>query len=278
MQDKPHFQSDIWLDEAQPENEFIAEQSYCRGYQVFGELTNKANIIEYWLLLFTGEKPNRLAVSMLKKIAIALANLGPRSEAIRAAMNAGVGGSSAASYLIAALAVGAGQHGGAREVFTLVNGFAQHGCDLQSWLHHIMHPNQDRTREDVWDEYQHIPGFNQHACRCSEGYLTLLEDLCEVASPNGPVYWLKQTREQLETYAGHPLNLSFIVASVMHELALNAEKAELLYLIMILPGAAVHALEAKHQGWKRFPFFGQAIALENDPGVIGPLPNIEDDE
>ena len=49
-------------------------------------------------------------------LALALANPGPRDPMVHAAMCGGVGGSHAAASLIAALAVGAGQSGGAREV------------------------------------------------------------------------------------------------------------------------------------------------------------------
>jgi citrate synthase len=38
----------------------------------------------------------------------------------------------------------------------------------------------------------------------------------------------------------------------------------MLFLLLRLPGAAVHALEQKDYGHKKFPFF--RIELENDPG------------
>jgi citrate synthase len=38
----------------------------------------------------------------------------------------------------------------------------------------------------------------------------------------------------------------------------------MLYLLLRLPGAAVHALEQRDGGYKNFPFF--SVELENDPG------------
>jgi citrate synthase len=47
-------------------------------------------------------------------------------------------------------------------------------------------------------------------------------------------------------------------------LGCTPEQGEMLFLLLRLPGAAVHALEQKHTGYKNFPFF--QIELENDPG------------
>src|SRR5690606_40818314 len=51
---------------------------------------------------------------------------------VRAAMNAGVGGSTRASALMAALAVGAGNLGGGREVYLCVALWQSLGSDLRS--------------------------------------------------------------------------------------------------------------------------------------------------
>ena len=40
----------------------------------------------------------------------------------------------------------------------------------------------------------------------------------------------------------------------------------MLYLMLRLPGAAVHALEQRKMGWKKFPFYSSAIELDDDPG------------
>ena len=42
----------------------------------------------------------------------------------------------------------------------------------------------------------------------------------------------------------------------------------MLYLMLRLPGAAVHALEQEKLGWRRYPFFNDGLKLTNDPGPV----------
>ena len=42
----------------------------------------------------------------------------------------------------------------------------------------------------------------------------------------------------------------------------------MLFLLLRLPGAAVHALEQKKLGWRKYPFFGDGLTLTNDPGPV----------
>ena len=107
----------IWKEEPEPDNPFAAAKCYCAGYDVYGEILQNATWIEYLYLLFKQERPSKEEAQLLEKIAIAIANPGIRSHSVRAAMCAGVGGSTAASALIAALATGAGNYHGSREIF-----------------------------------------------------------------------------------------------------------------------------------------------------------------
>jgi citrate synthase len=55
-----------------------------------------------------------------------------------------------------------------------------------------------------------------------------------------------------------------VAAAAMIDLGFSPGEAEMLTLLLRLPGAAAHALEQGRQGFRRFPFF--SIELENDPG------------
>lgn len=272
--DRTNFQSRIWKDVADPQDPFTASESHCLGYNVFEQLVNKASLTEYMLLLFIEEKPSIEQVQMFDSLAVAIANKGPRDPAIRAAMNSGVGGAPGAAYLISALAVGAGEYGGAHEIGFLVDFYHSNGLNLESWQELLKNPNQNRAREDIWDPFEHMPGFNQHGVSTPKTLKSLLKRLNRVGELPA-ITWLIQNRESLENIVGYPISISLIVATVFYELGLSREKAELLYLLLILPGAAVHALEAKKQGWKQFPFFGQSIELEDDPGKKGELPELK---
>src|SRR5690242_8530481 len=111
-----YMQSRIWLEEPEPDNPFAARAAYCHGYDVYGEMLGRSGWADMFFLLFRGEAPTRTQRSMLEILAVALANPGPRDASVHAAMCGSVGGSAAAASLMAALAVGAGSSGGAREI------------------------------------------------------------------------------------------------------------------------------------------------------------------
>ena len=107
--EKDVIHSRIWYEEAEPDNPFAAARCFAAGYDVYGDVLHKAGWIEYLWLLFHGERADAGQARQLERLAIALANPGPRDHSVRAAMNGGVGGSTSAACLMAALGVGAGQ-------------------------------------------------------------------------------------------------------------------------------------------------------------------------
>jgi len=50
----------------------------------------------------------------------------------------------------------------------------------------------------------------------------------------------------------------------------------MLFLLLRLPGAAVHSLEQKKLGWRKYPFFGDGLTLTNDPGPKQPKTTIQE--
>jgi citrate synthase len=245
--------SRIWNEIPEKDNPFAASVCLCRGYDVFNDLLHHAGWSEYIYLLFIGEKPNKRQAQLLESIALAVANPGIRDHSVRAAMNGGVGGSTNAASLIAALAVGAGQLGGAREVLAAVNYWKSCGCDLSLWSDALAMKDEE-SLADVWVEMEYPAGFDPYGKNCSRPVLQLLEHLSKIF-PNGNLSWLRENRPALEAVAGIPLALSGVVAAGFSDLGLSSDQAEMLYLILRLPGAAVHALEQKQYGWRRFPFY-----------------------
>ncbi len=262
---KPNYQSSIWLEHAEDEDPFATKSCYCHGYDVIGEILPHASWSEYIYLLFKSERPNASQAFLFEKIALVVANPGMRDLSVRAAMNAGVGGSTAASSLIAALGVGAGQYGGAREVFSLVEQWRGNRNDLNKWKEFIASPNRNVSRIDVWEQYEHVPGFEPNATKCASVALQTLNYLSKI-SPNKNLTWLKENRPALEIMAEQPLSLSGIIACALHDLEFEPKQSEMLYLLLRLPGAAVHSLEQEKLGWQKFPFFGKETHLTDDPG------------
>lgn len=261
------YHSNLWMEEPEDTNPFAAKRCYCSGYDVYGQVVPQASWFEYLLLLFCGERPTREAVNLIEKLAMVLANPGPREASVRAAMNAGVAGTNHSSALMAALAVGAGQYGGAQEVATLVRLWDECGQDAGKWKKRLFSPEVDE-RADIWLPMEHAPGFDPNGEFTPTPVRQALEYLVELAPTDGALAWLKNHYPELEEAIDYPLAMSGVAAAAFVDLNLNEDQATMLYLILRLPGAAAHAIEQKHMGWKKFPYYGAAIELADDPGPI----------
>jgi citrate synthase len=250
----------IWREDPEPDNPFATRSAYCRGYDVFGQMVGNARWVEMLFLLFRDELPSPAALDMLEALAVALANPGPRDASVHAAMCGGVGGSTAAASLIAALSVGAGRYGGAHEVFDAMGVWAACGTDLASWASHAAADPSDAV--GIWPAGEHPPGFDPHGVSTPTVVCQLLSTLARIGATPG-LAWLADHRPDLEAIAGLPLAISGVAAAAFADLGFTPEEGEMLYLLLRLPGAAAHALEQARYGHKKFPFF--AIELENDP-------------
>lgn len=267
---KESIRSRIWREEPEEDNPFAAAACYCHGYDVYGDLLGKASWVEYLFLLFVGERPTREQARLLEDLAVGIANPGPRDHAVQAAMNGAVGGSHSAACLMAALAVGAGQLGGAREVSLAMDIWSSCGTDLEAWRSRLTDPPREE-RADVWPEMEHPPGFDPHGASCAMPVRQLLLHLSRLA-PAPALNWLDANRTGLENIAGCPLALTGVAAAALHDLGLTSQQGEMLFLLLRLPGAAAHALEQSEYGFRHFPFYRHAIHLEDDPGPYGQPP------
>ncbi|AGS39373.1 MULTISPECIES: citryl-CoA lyase [Cycloclasticus] len=254
----------IWFEEEEPDNPFAAKTSYCSGYDVYGDLLGKISWPEYIFLLFKLEKPLPWHSKLLEAIAIAIANPGPRDLGVRAAMNGGVGGSTAASCLMAALAPSAGKNGGAREVYQVMRLWQQCEFELTQWKQSLSN-YQDEEEIEVWPASEHTPGFDPYGASCATPVLQTLDHLTSIYS-DGALSYLSANRQIFEKAADAPLGMTGVIAAAFTDLGFTDEQAEMLYLLLRLPGAAVHSLEQKKLGWRKYPFFGNGLTLTNDPG------------
>ncbi len=215
--------SKIWSETPQPDNPLAAAECYCGGYNDYGDLIKNASFIDYLFLLFklTAPKPHQSAI--LSSLAVALANPGPRDHSVRAAMNAGVGGSTHPAALIAAISVGSGNLGGAREVFHCMEYWQHCQIDLSSWLQVIKEPPQE-GRMDVWSPMEHTPGFDPHGVTCPKPVQQTLAHLFEVGQ-TPCLTWLQANREQLERAVGYPLAFSGVAAAAFYDDLLKIDRS-----------------------------------------------------
>jgi citrate synthase len=228
-------------------------------------MLGRASWVEMLYLLFRGEAPSSREADLLEALAVALANPGPRDPAVHAAMCGGVGGSTAASCLIAALAVGAGQLSGGREVFLAIEAWSACGTDLGAWQRRLTAPPGNQA--SIWPEPAHPPGYEPQGVTTATIVKQTLSQLA-VLSPGSRLPWLEKNRLPLEATTGFPLALSGVAAAAIADLGFTPEQGEMLHLLLRLPGAAAHALEHKQYGHKKFPFF--ALSLEDDPAKEAP--------
>ena len=256
--------SKIWHEEPEQDNPFVAAKCFCAGYDVYGEILTHASWAEYLYLLFKLDRPQQWQADLLERIAVAIANPGIRSHTVRAAMCAGVGGSTAASALMAALSVGAGKLEGARDVYLMMNWWNECGEDIEKWKTMFVNPNELK-RAEVWGEIEHTPGFDPNGVSCATPVKQTLKELAKF-SQGTKLNWLLNHRNELENSTQIPLAMSSVIATAFVDLEMTPEQGEMLFLLLRLPGAAVHALEQKEYGWKKYPFFGPALKIENDPG------------
>lgn len=253
----------IWCEEPEADNPFATRTAWCRGYDVYGDMLGKARWVEMLYLLFREEAPAPAAADLLEALAVALSNPGPRDPAVHAAMCGGIGGSTAAACLMAALAVGAGQLSGGREIFLAMQAWAVCGTDLERWRHHITAPATTAT--SIWPQTGHLPGFDPHGVSTATTVLQTLACLARL-SPERHLPWLSIHRPNLEAAAGLPLTLTGVAAAALADLGFTPEEGEMIHLLLRLPGAASHALEQRHQRYKNFPFF----SVEQSTGTEKP--------
>lgn len=243
--------SRIWREDPEPDNPFATRAAHCRGYDVYGEMLGQARWVEMLYLLFHDEPPTESQADMLEALAVALANPGPRDASVHAAMCGGVCGSTAASSLMAALAVGAGQLSGGREVFLAVEGWAECGTDLDAWRQRLA--GLEPIPGSIWPAPEHSPGFDPHGVSTATSVKQTLACLAKYDAGTC-LPWLQQNLNAMERAAGHPLALSGVAAAALADLGFSPEQGEMLHLLLRLPGAAAHALEQRPLGYKKFPF------------------------
>jgi citrate synthase len=259
---KDQVRTRIWQETAEPGDAFSTRVARCHGYDVYGALVGQARWVEIVYLLIRGERPSCTEADLLEALAVALANPGPRDPSIHAAMCGGVGGSTAASCLIAALAVGAGGAGGSREVLRCMNDWVAFGTDLPQWRSALQALRPETQR--AWRAPEQAPGFDSRVARRTLAVAQTLHALAKFGQPSGALAWLVATADELEAAASGALNMAGVAAAALHELGFSPEEGEMLHLLLRLPGAAAHAMEQAQYGHKAFPFF--ALDLQVDAG------------
>ncbi len=250
----------IWLEEAAASHPFITEKQFLRGYDVQQDLLPNISWHSYLYLLFFNELPEKNQLRLFEVLSIALANPGPRDHSVLAAMTAGAAGATQAASLISALAAGAGVAGGAREIFYLYQAWQECGLKVEQWLEYLpqfewAHPGE------TFAKVEHLLGFLPYEGVHAHWVHAALHQLVQLpgAEKFNHLQWLYQHYVHLEKMLDSTLAITLVASAAFLDLQLNAEQAELLFLLLRLPGAAAHAYEQRILGITEFPFWPQGI-------------------
>lgn len=152
--------------------------------------------------------------------------------------------------------------GGGREIFLSVENWNLCNFDIELWKEQIANLDTNQAEVDIWHPIEHVPGFDPHGASCSQPVRHGLQYFVQVF-PGKSLEWLQNNREELEKEAGLPLSMAGVAAAVFYDLEFSSAQAEMMYLLLRLPGAAVHALEQESLGWNQYPFFKDGLKLKD---------------
>jgi len=234
----------IWDETPDPRSPFLGRSVRLHGYDYYGELLGHARWIEVLWLLFVGEAPSPAQAALLERLAVALANPGPRDPSVHAAMCGGIGGSRPAAQLMATLAVASGEHGGAGELRRA----------MLAWQGDPAPADLATRLAAQADAENHWPGFSPLSRDTSD---TVIQCLARLGT-SPLARCLAQLREQATTLcqaARCGLSLTGVAAATFADLGLSPDQAEALFLLLRLPGALAHGVEQSGHTHKQFPFF-----------------------
>lgn len=238
-------------------NAFLTEKRYLAGYDIEA-LTSKVNYIESLYLLFKQELPSPQQTMLLNALFVALINAGPRDEAVRASMAAGVSKTRAEHLLPIGLTVLGGANNGAQTVERAYSFIEQHVNEIQSdnndlniklldnaiakLLNEI--PNVNNINPELMVQY--CPGFGQHYGDIDKLTARLSQSVFEIM-PNSIIFsWCKTFNQKLNKYnlGISPIGLA---AAVFLELELGARESTGLYQLLRAPGILAQGMEQTHK-------------------------------
>lgn len=257
--------SKIWGETALPDHPHVADKCLLAGYDVYGDLLGNVHWVEYLYILFRQTAPTEEQRDMLNHLAVAIACSGQRDHCTQAAMSAAAAGSTLASSLIAALAVGAGQLGGGHEVYHAMLDWQICTMDKIKWKQQIENFVENHAVEPIWPEVEHPPGYTPIGTCCATPVVKTLNLLADISIAKH-ARWLQGNRLSLEEFAGMPLSMAGVAACAFVDLGFDPQQGEMMYLLLRLPGAAALSLEQHQRGWRDYIFHRDGLNVTNDPG------------
>jgi citrate synthase len=239
----------LCLEVAADKNPFLTEKRYIAGYDIEA-LTTKVSYIESLFLLFKQELPTPQQAALLNALFVALINAGPRDEAVRASMAAGVSKTRVEHLLPIGLSVLGGSNNGAQTIEKSYSFIEQQvnesQLDNNSLNIELLDKIPNTNNRDQQLLTQHCPGFGQHYGDIDELTARLSQSIFEMM-PNSIVFaWCQAFNQKLNKHKVG-INPVGLAAAVFLELKLGARESIGLYQLLRAPGILAQGMEQNHK-------------------------------
>lgn len=232
----------IWFEEPAPDNPYATKQCYLHGYDLF-DVAKNATYIETLFLLFLGELPNKRQAALLEKLMIFLINPGPRHNATRAAMNAGVGKTDPAHILPIGLITLGGSHLGSSEVEKAMHFFIENKNENAEIAANKL--LNDAQFNDEGDNNS-IPGFGTRYNSIDNIANSTANFLLTLSSKNSILHWGDDFAKILKKHNQGWL-VTGVAAATLCDLGFAPREGACLFQLMSAPGILAHGLEQTHK-------------------------------
>jgi hypothetical protein len=241
----------IWYEQPSAMNPYIAERSFCHGYDLL-DLVRGCGFAEVLYLLLRGELPSRDAARLLETTLVALMNPGPRHPAARAAMLAGVGKTRPTHMLPIAFMVLGGETG-AVEVGAAMRFMRRHRGEAPGQLAEGLLAATDWPAEG---DRRIAPGFGSHFGSSEIVPRQIARTLIELPASGQALRWGQAFADHL---CPHGLDwlMTGLAAAAFLDLGFHPRAGAGLFQIASAPGLLAHGMELANKPISAMPFVEQ---------------------
>lgn len=237
----------IWSEKPSDDNPYIATSALCHGYDLL-QLMEKRSFVDVFYLLFRGDLPTQPEAQLLEALMIALINPGPRHNATRAAMNAGIGKTDPLHILPIASAVLGGEHLGGGEIENAMRFIRKQQNSDPAFV-----ASELLTQTQPHDLNPPHPGFGRYHGGVDLLSASIAKQLLKLDGAGKALTWGNAFAAALEPQGIGWLTTG-IAAAVFADLGFQPRAGGCLFQLLGAPGLVAHGLEIANKPITAMPF------------------------
>lgn len=246
----------FWQEIPSAQHPYIAQGARCQGYDIF-ELAQKRSFVDVFFLLFRGDLPSASESQLLEALMIMMINPGPRHEATRAAINAGIGKTETTHILPIAAATFGGKFRAAGLVEASMRFLrkARKKSPTEVAENIIQEFNSTEANVDSLSDYldDAAPGFGSIYGGVDEFTENAALKLIEISADSESLSWGQEFSEHLKNYHCGWMNYG-LVAAVLSDLSFQPRNGPAIFQFIAAPGLIAHGLEYANKPITAMPF------------------------